>query len=241
MSGSHAGHARAPRADREGERRRRAARAAAPYAVAPVDETQRRTRIERLKRMLDERIVLLDGAMGTMIQQHKLDEAGFRGERLRAHGRDLSGNNDILTLTRPEIVAGIHRAYFEAGADIIETNTFNSNSVSQADYGTGGAGAGAQLPRRAPGARAWPMSSRAAGGVPRFVAGALGPTNRMTSLSPDVNDPGFRSVSFDQLVAAYLEAARGLRARWRRPAADRDRDRHAERQGGDLRGADAVR
>jgi 5-methyltetrahydrofolate--homocysteine methyltransferase len=182
---------------------------AVPYAIAPIDETQRRARLERLKRALDERIVVLDGAMGTMIQQHKLDEAGFRGERLRGHGRDLRGNNDILTLTRPEIVADIHRAYFEAGADIIETNTFNSNAVSQADYGLE-----ALVPEL--NYRAAHLARRVADefaertGLQRFVAGALGPTNRMTSLSPDVNDPGYRSVTFDELVAAYLEAARGL-------------------------------
>ncbi|HYM28468.1 MAG TPA: methionine synthase, partial [Steroidobacteraceae bacterium] len=208
MSGC-AGHEHAPRADREGERRPAAATPAAPYAVEPTDETERRTRIERLRGMFAERIVLLDGAMGTMIQQHRLDESGFRGERLRAHGQDLTGNNDILTLTRPEIIAGIHRAYLEAGADIIETNTFNSTSISQSDYATQ-----ALVPelnyRAARLARAAADAHARAGGGPRFVAGALGPTNRMTSLSPDVNDPGFRSVSFDQLVVSYLEAARGL-------------------------------
>ncbi|MBS0578495.1 MAG: methionine synthase [Proteobacteria bacterium] len=198
-----------PRADHDKGTAPRARASAAPYAIAPVDEVQRRTRIERLKRLLDERIVVLDGAMGTMIQQHKLDEAGFRGERLRTHGRDLRGNNDVLTLTRPQVVADIHRAYFEAGADIVETNTFNSNCVSQADYGLEALVPelnyrAAQLARRV----ADEFAERS--GAPRFVAGALGPTNRMTSLSPDVNDPGFRSVTFDQLVAAYLEAARGL-------------------------------
>ena len=108
---------------------------ASPFAVSPVDETARRTRIERLKKLLDERIVLLDGAMGTMIQRHKLDEAGYRGERFRSYGRDVRGNNDLLTLTQPEVIAGIHRAYFEAGADIVETNTFNATTISQADYG----------------------------------------------------------------------------------------------------------
>ncbi|HEY2808144.1 MAG TPA: methionine synthase [Steroidobacteraceae bacterium] len=200
--------ARTPRADTDrGTAPARAA--AAPYAIAPLDERARRDRIERLKRTLDERIVVLDGAMGTMIQQHKLDEAGFRGERLRAHGRDLRGNNDVLTLTRPEIVSDIHSAYLSAGADIIETNTFNSNLVSQADYGLE-----ALVPEL--NYRAAYLARRAADefaqrtGVSRFVAGALGPTNRMTSLSPDVNDPGYRSVTFDELVAAYLDAARGL-------------------------------
>ncbi|HEY0767311.1 MAG TPA: homocysteine S-methyltransferase family protein, partial [Steroidobacteraceae bacterium] len=194
----HATHQRGARvrADREAGRASPGARAAAtPFALEPCDETERRTRIERLRRLLGERIVVLDGAMGTMIQQHKLDEPGFRGERLRTHGRDLQGNNDILTLTRPEIITGIHRAYLSAGADIIETNTFNSNSISQADYATAALAPelnyrGARLARAA----ADEFAQR--DGEPRFVAGALGPTNRMLSLSPDVNDPGYRAVSF---------------------------------------------
>jgi 5-methyltetrahydrofolate--homocysteine methyltransferase len=183
--------------------------AAAPFAVAPVDEVERRTRLERLKKLLEERIVFLDGAMGTMIQQHRLDERGYRGERFRNHGRDLQGNNDILTLTRPDIVGGIHRAYLEAGSDIIETNTFNSNSISQADYGTE-----ALVPelnyRAASLARKVADEFAQGAGRPAFVAGALGPTTRMTSLSPDVNDPGFRSVTFDDLVVTYQESARAL-------------------------------
>jgi len=183
--------------------------AAAPFAVTPVDENERRNRIERLKKLLEERIVFLDGAMGTMIQQHRLDERGYRGERFRTYGRDLKGNNDILSLTRPEIITGIHRAYLEAGADIIETNTFNSNSVSQADYGAEALVAelnyrGASIARKV--ADEYTQST----GKPAFVAGALGPTTRMTSLSPDVNDPGFRSVKFDELVATYLDSARAL-------------------------------
>ncbi|MBV9621227.1 MAG: homocysteine S-methyltransferase family protein, partial [Gammaproteobacteria bacterium] len=147
--------------------------------------------------------------MGTMIQQRRLDEAAFRGERLRAHGSELKGNNDLLTLTAPQVISDIHRAYLEAGAVIIETNTFNSNAISQADYGTQ-----ALVPelnyRAAQLARAAADRCAAQGGGVRFVAGALGPTNRMTSMSPDVNDPAFRSVTFDELVAAYLDAARGL-------------------------------
>jgi 5-methyltetrahydrofolate--homocysteine methyltransferase len=208
-----AGAAPAPaHADRDTERRHREqarAAAAAPFAVEPPDETERRTRIERLKGLLAERIVFLDGAMGTMIQRCKLDEAGYRGERLRTHSHDLRGNNDILTLTRPEVVSEIHRAYLAAGADIIETNTFNSTSISQADYATA-----ALVPelnyRAARLARLAADELARQDGGPRFVAGALGPTNRMTSMSPDVNDPAYRSVSFDELVAAYLEAARGL-------------------------------
>ncbi len=182
---------------------------ASPFAIAPVDETQRQERIERLKRLLDERIVLLDGAMGTMVQQHRLDERGYRGERFRGHGRDLKGNNDILTLTRPDVIGGIHRAYLEAGSDIIETNTFNSSAVSQADYGTE-----ALVPelnyRAARLARAAADEHARSAGRPAFVAGALGPTSRMCSLSPDVNDPGYRSTSFDELAATYLDAARAL-------------------------------
>ena len=182
---------------------------AAPFGIVPADEAERALRIKRLKQLLEQRIVLLDGAMGTMIQEHKLDERGFRGERFRAHGRDLKGNNDILTLTRPDIVSAIHRTYLEAGADIIETNTFNSSSVSQSDYGTEALVPelnyrAAQLARRTADEFAH-VHERAA-----FVAGALGPTTRMTSLSPDVNDPGFRNVRFDELVVTYSDAVRAL-------------------------------
>ncbi|HEV2441607.1 MAG TPA: homocysteine S-methyltransferase family protein, partial [Steroidobacteraceae bacterium] len=208
---SSCGHT-APRADRPGPAGKDspAPRAtAAPFAVAPVDQTERQERIERLKRLLDERIVLLDGAMGTMVQQHRLDERGYRGERFRDHGRDLKGNNDILTLTRPDVIGGIHRAYLEAGSDIIETNTFNSNAVSQADYGME-----ALVPelnyRAARLARAAADEYAKSAGRPAFVAGALGPTSRMCSLSPDVNDPGYRSTSFDDLAATYLDASRAL-------------------------------
>jgi 5-methyltetrahydrofolate--homocysteine methyltransferase len=182
---------------------------AAPFAVSAPDAAARSERRERLSRLLEERIVLLDGAMGTMVQQRRLDEHGYRGERFRDHGCDLKGNNDILTLSRPELIAAIHRAYLEAGSDIIETNTFNSNAVSQADYGTE-----ALVPelnyRAAQLARTTADEFASASGRPAFVAGALGPTSRMSSLSPDVNDPGYRSVGFDELAATYLEAARGL-------------------------------
>src|SRR5882762_3905637 len=192
-------HADAPKDDPS------ARAAAVPFGIAPADETERRERVKRLKGLLDERIVLLDGAMGTMIQQHKLDEHAFRGDRFRAHGRDLKGNNDILVLTKPEVISGIHRAYLEAGADIIETNTFNSSAISQADYGTE-----ALVPemnyRAARIAREVADQFAHATGRSTFVAGALGPTSRMASLSPDVNDPGYRSVSFDDLVATYTEA-----------------------------------
>jgi len=182
---------------------------AAPYAVTPPDERARSERVRRLKRLLEERIVLLDGAMGTMIQRHKLEEAGYRGERFSDYGRDLRGNNDLLTLTRPEIIAGIHREYFEAGSDIVETNTFNSTSVAQADYGME-----ALVPelnyRAARLAREVADEVAARTGAPRFVAGTLGPTNRTASLSPDVNDPAMRNVTFDELVATYADATRAL-------------------------------
>jgi len=162
-----------------------------------------------LERLLKERILVLDGAMGTMIQSYALEEGDFRGERFRDHPRDLKGNNDLLTLTRPDVIRAIHEAYLEAGADILETNTFNSTSISQADYGTESLAyelnrEGARL------AKSCAEKSRSATGEPRYVAGILGPTNRTASLSPDVNDPGFRNVGFDDLRTAYAEAARGL-------------------------------
>ncbi|GAB4350501.1 MAG: methionine synthase [Immundisolibacter sp.] len=161
-----------------------------------------------LHEQLAARILLLDGAMGTMIQRHDLTEADYRGERFASIDRDLKGNNDLLTLTRPQVIESIHRAYLEAGADIIETNTFNSTAISQADYGLEDLvyelnREGAALARRAADA----LSTRQR---PRFVAGVLGPTNRTASVSPDVNDPGFRNVTFSELVDNYAEALRGL-------------------------------
>ena len=185
-------------------------------------------RVAALERALAERILVLDGAMGTMIQQHQLDEAGYRGERFaqgyddqhfsegHVHapgcgcGNDLRGNNDLLTLSRPEIIRGIHEAYLAAGADLLETNTFNSTAVSQADYKLEHLvpelnREAARLARQACDAFEARDRSR-----PRFVVGVLGPTSRTASISPDVNDPGFRNVTFDELVANYTEAAEGL-------------------------------
>ena len=183
--------------------------AAVPYAVTPVDVQARAERQRRLHELAAQRILIIDGAMGTMIQRHRLDEAGYRGDRFVDYGRDLRGNNDLLTLTRPDIVAAIHRDYFEAGADIVETNTFNSTTIAQADYGME-----ALVPelnyRAARLAREIADEVAARSGSPRFVAGTLGPTNRTASISPDVNDPGMRNVNFDQLVTAYAEAARAL-------------------------------
>jgi 5-methyltetrahydrofolate--homocysteine methyltransferase len=170
----------------------------------------RNERIAALKREARKRILILDGAMGTMIQRYKLDEAGYRGARFKDFPRDLKGNNDLLVLTRPEIISEIHNEYLEAGADIIETNTFNAQAISQSDYGLADHAyeinvAAAKLAREA--ADAWTKKTP---DKPRFVAGAIGPTNRTASISPDVNNPGFRNVGFDALVEAYATQARGL-------------------------------
>jgi 5-methyltetrahydrofolate--homocysteine methyltransferase len=163
-----------------------------------------------LRRLLGERILVLDGAMGTMVQGYKLGEADYRGERFQDWPRDLKGNNDLLVLTQPQIIREIHGKYLEAGADIIETNTFNAQRISLADYGMEDLAcelnvAAAKLAREA--ADEWTLRTP---DQPRFVAGALGPTNRTASISPDVNDPAKRNVSYDELVTAYLEQARGL-------------------------------
>jgi 5-methyltetrahydrofolate--homocysteine methyltransferase len=170
----------------------------------------REQRIAALKREAKERILILDGAMGTMIQRYKLDEAGYRGTRFKDFKHDLKGNNDLLVLTQPKIISEIHNAYLEAGADIVETNTFNAQAISQSDYGLEDIAyemnvAAAKLAREA--ANAWTKKTP---NKPRFVAGAIGPTNRTASISPDVNNPGFRNVSFDDLVAAYTTQTRGL-------------------------------
>ena len=156
------------------------------------------------------RILILDGAMGTMIQRHTLGESDFRGERFKGHGCDVKGNNDLLAITRPDIIDGIHRAYLEAGADILETNTFNSNAISMADYQMEGLVyelnvAAARLAKKAAADFTALTPDK-----PRFVAGSIGPTTRTLSMSPDVNDPGFRSVTYQQLVEAYTEQVRGL-------------------------------
>src|SRR5437762_5501757 len=168
------------------------------------------TTTQRLHELLARRILLLDGAMGTMIQRHTLTEADFRGDRFRHHGRDVKGNNDLLILTRPDVIGEIHRAYLEAGADIVETNTFSSTAIAQADYGLESLAyelslEGARLARTA--ADEWTAKTP---DRPRFVTGAIGPTNRTLSISPDVNNPAFRGVSFDEVFAAYRENVRGL-------------------------------
>ncbi len=170
----------------------------------------RPTRIAALHDALKQRILVLDGAMGTMIQHLRLTEAQFRGERFRDFRKDLRGNNDLLNLTRPEAIRGIHAQYLEAGADILETNTFNSTSISQADYGLEDIVAELNLA----GARLAREVADSYGGrtpaQPRFVAGVLGPMNRTLSLSPDVNDPGFRAVTFEQVKQAYKVAVAAL-------------------------------
>ncbi|MEN7342632.1 MAG: methionine synthase, partial [Pseudomonadota bacterium] len=169
----------------------------------------RQTRFAALQALIAERIVYLDGAMGTMIQSYGLDEADYRGSRFKDWASDVKGNNDLLTLTRPEIIREIHTAFLDAGADILETNTFNSNQPSQADYGMESLvvelnEAAARLARDAADAYG------DAHGSQKFVAGILGPTNRTASLSPDVNDPGFRNISFDALVETYEASAAAL-------------------------------
>jgi 5-methyltetrahydrofolate--homocysteine methyltransferase len=166
--------------------------------------------MKKIADLLKERILVLDGAMGTMIQRYKLDENGYRGNRFADWGQDMKGNNDILCLTQPEIVEEIHRAYLEAGADILETNTFNSTSISQADYGTEAYvyelnKAAATLAKNATTDYTAQNPNK-----PRFVAGAIGPLNKTLSLSPDVNDPGYRAVTFDEVVASYTEQVNGL-------------------------------
>jgi 5-methyltetrahydrofolate--homocysteine methyltransferase len=166
-----------------------------------------------LTRLLHERILILDGAMGTMIQGRKLSEADYRGPAacgLHEHPQDLKGDNDLLVLTNPAVIGAIHDEFLAAGADIIETNTFNATRIAQADYGLESRVreinlAAARIARER--ADAWTARTPE---KPRFVAGALGPTNRTATISPDVNDPGFRNVSYDELVAAYDEAVAAL-------------------------------
>jgi 5-methyltetrahydrofolate--homocysteine methyltransferase len=176
-------------------------------------------RVRLLTDALERRILIIDGAMGTMLQSYKLDESGYRGARFtdgcdsqHAHGTqcDLKGNNDLLTLTQPDIIKAVHLAYLEAGADLVETNTFNATSLSQADYHLGHLvyelnREGARIARDACDA----MESKTPD-QPRFVIGVLGPTSRTASISPDVNNPGFRNVTFEELATAYADATRGL-------------------------------
>ena len=172
--------------------------------------TNSTARLQALQQALKERILILDGGMGTMIQSYKLEEADYRGERFADWPSDVKGNNDLLILSRPDVISAIEKAYLDAGADILETNTFNATQVSQADYGMQSLAyelnvEGARLARRVADAKTLETPDK-----PRFVAGVLGPTSRTCSLSPDVNNPGYRNVTFDQLVENYSEATRGL-------------------------------
>ncbi len=171
-------------------------------------KTQSYTRGAALPELLRQRIVILDGAMGTMIQRYKLGESDYRGQRFKDHGKDLKGNNELLQFTRPDVISEIHDQYLAAGADIIETNTFGATRVAQDDYGLAPVAremnvVAAQLARASCDRHSTPDK-------PRFAAGALGPTPRTASISPDVNDPAARNVSFDELKDSYLEQAAGL-------------------------------
>ena len=166
------------------------------------------TRAQALPQILAQRIAILDGAMGTMIQRLRLDEAQYRGERFRDFPRDVKGNNELLSLTRPELIGDIHDKYLAAGADLIETNTFGATTVAQADYAMADLAremnlASARIARAACDRHSTPDK-------PRFVVGALGPTPKTASISPDVNDPGARNISFEQLRATYFEQAQAL-------------------------------
>ena len=162
--------------------------------------------MEKIKNIFKNKIMVIDGAMGTMVQSHKLTESDFRGSQFKDHANDLQGNNEVLSLTRPDVISAIHKSYLDAGADIIETNTFSANSISQSDYNMED--------------HVYEINFSAAkiaksvvdktGETNVFVAGALGPTNRTASLSPDINRPGFRNISFDELKDAYYEQAIGL-------------------------------
>ncbi len=186
----------------------RASTKSVPVARDPI--AGRPTRILALERQLGFRILVLDGAMGTMIQDHDLAEEDYRGSRFAEHPCPQKGNNDLLSLTQPDLIRGIHAAFLSAGADILETNTFNSTAIAMADYMMEDAvydlnRTGAALAREAAKAEFERTPDK-----PRFVAGVLGPTNRTASISPDVNDPAFRNIGFDELVEAYGVAVSGL-------------------------------
>ncbi len=191
--------------------------------------------------LLGQRILILDGAMGTMIQRYKLAEEDYRGEPFKDWPSDLKGNNDLLALTKPEVIRAIHDQYLESGADILETNTFNGNRLSQADYGLADhtvaiVTAAALLARAA--ADEWTAKTPE---KPRFVAGVLGPTSKTASISPEVNDPGARNTSFDELVEIYAEATRAPDRGQGGCDSDRNRLRHTQCQGRRLRRRSGLR
>ncbi len=163
-----------------------------------------------IKEILKQRILIIDGAMGTMIQRHKLEEAEYRGERFKDWHTDVKGNNDLLSITQPQIIEEIHELYLEAGADIIETNTFSSTTIAQADYDMQALAYELNVASAKCARAAADKYSTLNPAKPRFVAGAIGPLNKTLSLSPDVNNPGFRAVTFDEVVTAYTEQISGL-------------------------------
>ncbi len=163
-----------------------------------------------IKEILKSRIMIIDGAMGTMIQRHKLEELDYRGDRFKDWHKDVKGNNDLLSITQPEIITGIHKQYLEAGADIIETNTFSSTIIAQADYDMQSLAYELNVESANCARKAADEFTALDPNKPRFVAGAIGPLNKTLSLSPDVNNPGFRAVTFDEVVDAYTEQIRGL-------------------------------
>ena len=178
--------------------------------MSPSQQTSGPTCLGQLRDLLNQRILIMDGAMGTVVQGYELSEREYRGDRFANHEFDLQGNNDLITLTQPQILQQIHRDFLAAGADIIETNTFTANTPSQADYGLEEYvleinHRAAEIARSVANEFTTRDPER-----PRFVAGALGPTNRTASISPDVNRPGFRNISFDDLVTAYDMQLRGL-------------------------------
>ena len=178
-------------------------------ALSEKHKTLNQERV-KIQDILKERILVLDGAMGTMIQRHPLEEADFRGERFKDHAFLLKGNNDLLSITRPDIIKDIHRQYFEAGADIVETNTFSSTTIAQADYHLEHIAYELNFQSAKIAKEVADEFTKKNPSKPRFVAGALGPTNRTLSLSPDVNNPGYRAITFDELKTAYKEQAKGL-------------------------------
>ena len=166
--------------------------------------------MQDIKEILKERILIIDGAMGTMIQQHKLEEADYRGERFANWHKDVKGNNDLLSITQPVIITAIHKLYLDAGADIIETNTFSSTTIAQADYDMQSLAYELNVASAKCARMAADEYTKMNPQKPRFVAGAIGPLNKTLSLSPDVNNPGYRAVSFDEVATAYEEQIRGL-------------------------------
>jgi len=162
--------------------------------------------MKKIKEIFKRKILVIDGAMGTMVQSYNLEEQDFRGSQFKNHKSDIKGNNEVLSLTRPDIISEIHKSYLDAGADIIETNTFSANSISQKDYNL----ESFSYDLNKASAKIAKFQATKYTDTPRFVAGAIGPTNRTASLSPDVNNPGYRNIDFDMLKESYIEQALGL-------------------------------